>query len=73
MSTRDDLIEFLLEAGRLAGALAHEVQLRAADFGVTLDHNLVDARRPQQEGTLNPDAITGHPADGEIGIVSALA
>jgi hypothetical protein len=68
-----NLVEFLLEAGRFPCALAHKIKLRTADFGVALDHNLVDARGTQQEGTLYADPVTGYPANGEIGVVPALA
>src|SRR3990172_8528410 len=66
-------MEFLFEAGGFPRALAHEVELRAADLRMALDHYLVDTRGSHQEGTLDTNTIAGHAADGEIGIVATLA
>ena len=40
-------------------------------MGAAMDDHFLDARRARQEGALNPDAITGNPPHGEIGIVAA--
>jgi hypothetical protein len=63
----------LFDSGALAGAFAHEVQLRAADLTVAFHNDLVDARRAEQEGTFHTDAIRRHAADGHRGIVAAVS
>jgi hypothetical protein len=59
------LVKFLLESGLFACQAAQEVQLRAADVGVALDHNLIHTRGTRQEGALNAHTIAGNAAHGE--------
>lgn len=61
-------LEFLLEAGALAAAIAEEIQTSAADFAVTFHNDLVNAGRAGQESTFNADTVGRDTADGESGI-----
>jgi hypothetical protein len=40
---------------------------------VTLNDNFFDARRAEQKGALYADPVAGYAANGEIGVVSAVA
>jgi hypothetical protein len=67
------LIELLLQASRLAGAIAHEVEIRTTDMCVAFYNNLVYARGAQKEGSFNAYAIAGNPANCEIAFVTTFA
>lgn len=69
---KEKLVELLLQAGTLARALSQEVQAGTADFAAAFHHNLVDARAAQQEGAFHTNAIAGHTADGETGVVAVV-
>ena len=66
-------LEFLLEAGAFAGAVAQEIQARAAGDVVAFDHHFVDARRAREEGALHTDAVGCHAAYGDGLVITALA
>jgi hypothetical protein len=63
----------LFEAGAFAGALAQEIKLGAAHFGVALHDNFFNARRTHQEGALNANAVAGNTSYGKIAIIAAAA
>ena len=61
-------LEFLLEAGALAAAIAQEIQTAAANFAVAVHNNFFDAGRTGQERTFNTDPVGRDTADSESGI-----
>src|SRR5215207_3689566 len=68
-----NLDKLLFEAGRFASALAHEIKLRPADNTMAFDHDLINARRAEQERALDADAVGSHAANRDGLVVSALA
>ena len=57
----------------LTGQPPQEVQLRPADVGMAFHHHFIDPGREQQEGALDTNTVGGSAANGEIGIIAALA
>jgi hypothetical protein len=62
----------LLEPRSLSGPLTQEVQIGSADMRSPMYNNFFNARRVEQKGALDSDAIAGDTPHGEIGVVAAL-
>lgn len=61
-------LEFLLEAGALAAAIAEEIQAAAANFAVAFHNDFVDAGAACQESSFHANTIGRDTTDGESGI-----
>jgi hypothetical protein len=64
---------FFAQTSRFAGTFPKVVQLGAADVSVTVNLDLFNAWRAQQEGTLDANTIGSNTANGEVLLVAPVS
>jgi hypothetical protein len=63
---------FFPQTGRFTGPLTQEIELCPAHMGVTVNLDLLDMRRAQQEGTFDANAVGSDTANGEVLLVAPV-
>ena len=66
MKDREDLGPLLFDAGGATSATTKVVELGATDVAPPGHLDLVDARRMNEEGALDPDPVGGQTANCEV-------
>lgn len=66
-------LKALFKASALAGKIPQEVQPGAADLGMPLDNNLINAWGAQQEVSFDADTVASDAPHGKGGVIATAA